>query len=88
MGNKKQVAHPTNSERGQENTMKEIPLGNGQNAKVDDEDYEWLFGYSWYAYYDPERKMTYAAHDTPSGRRVLMHDAIMGLDSLEDNPMN
>ena len=68
--------------------MKEIPLGNGQNAKVDDEDYEWLSGYSWYAYYDPERKMTYAAHDTPSGRRVFMHDAIMGLDSLKDEPMN
>jgi len=68
--------------------MKEIPLGDGLNAKVDDEDYEWLSGYSWYAYYDPERKMTYAAHDTPSGRRVLMHDAIMGLDSLEDKPMN
>jgi len=48
--------------------MKEIPLGNGQNAKVDDEDYEWLNRYSWYAYYDPERKMTYAAHDTPSPR--------------------
>jgi hypothetical protein len=27
-------------------------------------------------------------HDTPSGRRVFMHDAIMGLDSLEDKPMN
>ena len=32
--------------------------------------------------------MTYAAHDTPSGRRVYMHDAIMGLDSLEDESMN
>ena len=31
--------------------MKEIPLGNGLNAKVDDEDYEWLSRYSWYAYY-------------------------------------
>ncbi len=25
--------------------MKEIPLGNGLNAKVDDEDYEWLSQY-------------------------------------------
>jgi len=25
-----------------------------------------------------------AAHDTPSGRRVFMHDVIMGLDTLED----
>jgi hypothetical protein len=66
--------------------MKEIPLGNGLNAKVDDEDYEYLSRYSWYAYYDAERGMTYAAHDTPSGRRVLMHDVIMGLDTLEDDP--
>lgn len=66
--------------------MKEIPLGNGLNAKVDDEDYEWLSQYSWYAYYDQERDMTYAAHDTPSGRRVYMHDVIMGLDTLEDDP--
>ena len=64
--------------------MKEIPLDNGQAAKVDDEDYEWLSAYSCYAYFNPDRQMTYAAHDTPSGRRVLMHDVIMGLDSLED----
>ena len=57
--------------------MKEIPLGNGLNAKVDEEDYEWLSTYSWYAYYDSERGMTYAAHYTPSGRRVFMHDVIM-----------
>jgi hypothetical protein len=66
--------------------MKEIPLGNGLNAKVDDEDYEWLSQYTWYAYHDPERDMTYAAHDTPSGRRVYMHDVIMGIDTLEDDP--
>jgi len=64
--------------------MKEIPLRNGQNAKVDDEHYEYLSRYSWYAYYDPEKAMTYAAHDTPDGRRVFMHDVIMGLDTLED----
>ena len=64
--------------------MKEIPLDNGQTAIVDDEDYERLNACSWYAYYDPERAMTYAAHDTPGGRRVLMHDVIMGIGSLED----
>ena len=68
--------------------MKEIPLGNGQSAKVDDEDYEWLSRYNWYAYHDPERGKTYAAHDTPSGRRVFMHDVIMGLDTLEDESLN
>ena len=68
--------------------MKEIPLGNGLTAKVDDEDYEWLSRYKWYAYYDPQRAMTYAAHDRPDGRRVFMHDVIMGLDTLEDESWN
>jgi len=68
--------------------MKEIPLGNGQNAQVDDEDHEWLSHYRWYAYYDPQQGKTYAATDTPSGRRVFMHDVIMGLDSLEDELLN
>jgi len=68
--------------------MKEIPLDNGQTAKVDDEDYEWLSQYKWYAYYDPQRGMTYAATDTPTGRRVFMHDVIMGLDTLDDELLN
>jgi len=45
--------------------MKEIPLTNGLTAKVDDEDYEWLSAYTWYAYDDPKSGETYAAHDTP-----------------------
>ena len=68
--------------------MKQIPLDDGQFAKVDDEDYECLSKYKWYAYYDPKRRMTYAAHDRPDGKRVLMHDVIMGIDSLEDEPSN
>jgi len=72
----------------QDRIMKEIPLSNGQFAKVDDQDYEWLSHYNWYAYYDPQRGITYAAHDTPSGRRVFMHDVIMGLDTLEDESSN
>ncbi len=68
--------------------MKEIPLDNGQFAKVDDEDYEWLSQYKWYAYYDPQRGQTYAAHDRPDGKRVYMQDVIMGLDTLEDESWN
>ncbi|MGD0077379.1 MAG: hypothetical protein ABSB91_01995 [Sedimentisphaerales bacterium] len=66
--------------------MKEIPLGNGLNAKVDDEDFEWLNRYKWYACKVGNK--TFAAHTTPSGRRVFMHDVIMGLDTLEDESMN
>ena len=68
--------------------MKEIPLDNGRFAKVDDEDYEWLSKYNWYAYYDPVKGQTYAAHDRPDGKRVLMHDCLMGFDSLEDESWN
>jgi hypothetical protein len=68
--------------------MKEISLGNGLKAQVDDEDYEWLSRYRWYAYYDGQRGRTYAATDTPTGRRVFMHDVIMGLDTLEDQLLN
>ncbi len=68
--------------------MKKIPLGNGLNATVDDEDYAWLSRYTWYAYYDAQRGHTYAATTTPSGRRVYMHDAIMSLDTLEDELWN
>jgi len=66
--------------------MKYIPLNDGQNAMVDDEDYEWLIRYKWYAYHDPVQKCTYAAANTPGGRRVLMHNLIMGLDTMEDEP--
>jgi hypothetical protein len=68
--------------------MKEIPLGNGLTTQVDDEDYEWLSRYEWYAYHDPASGKTYAAHDTPSGRRVFMHDVIMGLDTLDEELWN
>jgi hypothetical protein len=68
--------------------MKEIPLGNGLKTQVDDEDYEWLSRYEWYACYDPKRGGTYAAHTTPSGRRVFMDEVIMGLDTLEEPWLN
>ncbi len=62
--------------------MKEIPLGNGLFTKVDDEDYEWLNQYKWYAYKVGGK--TFAAHDRPDGKRVYMHNVIMGIDTLED----
>lgn len=68
--------------------MKEIPLGDGQKAQVDDEDYERLVRFTWYAYHDLASGKTYAATDTPSGRRVFMHDVIMGNDTLEEEMWN
>ena len=68
--------------------MKLIPLDNGQNTMVDDEDYEWLRHYTWYACYDPKRGGVYAATDTPAGRRVFMDEAIMGLDTLDEPSLN
>ena len=78
----------TEDESGGEAIMREIPLDNGQKAQVDDEDYARLVRYKWYAYQDPASGQTYAACDTPSGRRVFMHDVIMGLDTLEDELWN
>jgi hypothetical protein len=68
--------------------MKQIPLGNGQHAIVDDEDYGWLSRYQWYLAYDPKRRDMYAATTTPSGRRVFMDEVIMGLDTLEEGWWN
>jgi len=68
--------------------MKEIPLGNGRSAKVDDEDYEKLSRYKCNACYDSEKGTTYAATNTPSGRSVFMHDVIMGIDKLEEESLN
>ncbi len=68
--------------------MKEIPLDDGQKAQVDDGDYERLVRFKWYAYHDPASGKTYAATDTPSGRRVFMHDVIMGNDTLEEEMWN
>lgn len=68
--------------------MKLIPLTNGQNTMVDDEDYEWLSQYTWYACYDPKRGDIYAAIDTATGRRVFMDEAIMGLDTLDEPSLN
>jgi hypothetical protein len=84
----KHIDKPAGVLSGGKRAMKKIPLGNGLNATVDDEDYEWLSRYRWYAYYDPQRGQTYAATDTPGGRRVFMHDAIMGLDTPDDQLWN
>jgi hypothetical protein len=62
--------------------MKRIPLTQGKFALVDDEDYEWLNQYSWYAVWDTTAR-TYKAARTAAcsvgnkRKTILMHREIM-----------
>jgi len=63
--------------------MKKIILTQGQYALVDDEDYEWLNQWKWYAHWFSCTKSFYAdrAETKPGGgqRHVRMHRQILGL---------
>ena len=67
-----------------------IPLTQGQNAIVDASDYEFLSRWNWYAYWAPATKSFYAARSyRPQGGEtqtvhVTMHRVIVGLG--EDDP--
>jgi hypothetical protein len=52
-----------------------IHMPNGMSAIVDDEDYDRLSGYSWYANTDRRRRVTYAYRKAGGrrGRSVAMH---------------
>jgi hypothetical protein len=57
-----------------------IPLTQGQNAKVDVEDYEWLSQWNWQALWDPKVKSFYAVRKNPppKSRMMKMHRQILG----------
>ena len=63
--------------------MREIPLTQGQVALVDDEDYEDLNQFKWYAHWHRHTKSFYAARGVrlTNGkmRQELMHRRILGL---------
>jgi len=67
--------------------MKTIPLTRGQSALVDDEDFEKLNRFKWYA--DRPKNIFYAARMAPikNGKRkkLWMHREILGLVSGEIN---
>ena len=62
--------------------MKTIQLSQGRFALVDDEDYEWLSQWKWYAHYDPDTKSYYAVRNSRTGNgkqtTISMHRLIMG----------
>lgn len=62
--------------------VKEIPLTQGKFAIVDEDDYEWLSQYKWYAYKDKKSKTYYARRNIWTGKKkqtaIQMHRMVMG----------
>jgi hypothetical protein len=57
--------------------MKKIKLTQGQFAKVDDEDYDWLNQWKWCAQYNPKTKSYYAVRSVKEGVKIMSR-VIMG----------
>lgn len=72
--------------------MKQIPLTQGMFALVDDEDFEWLNQWKWYAKKD---SATYYAVRGSRNKTIRMHRLILGLtdknifaDHIDHNGLN
>ncbi len=58
--------------------MREIELTQGKKAQVDDEDYEWLSAWKWYAHRSPRKTGDVWYAQRMDGRRtVAMHGELM-----------
>lgn len=58
--------------------MRTIPLTQGQVALVDDEDYEWLNQWNWYAIKNGNTFYAARTSPSPSPFVILMHHEIIG----------
>lgn len=60
--------------------MRLIYLTQGQAAKVDDADYEWLCQWKWHAFYAPNTRTYYAKRAGPiPGHLVSMSRSLLGI---------
>jgi len=63
---------------------KYIPLTQGKFASVDDEDFEFLMNWEWYAFKNEKENTWYAGRNvgkSPHQKRMSMHRFIMGVDN-------
>jgi hypothetical protein len=67
MRSRQRVAQP------QDQSIRRIPLSQGQYAIVDISDYEWLIQWKWNACWDPKGKRFYAKRPGPNNSQIAMH---------------
>jgi len=65
--------------------MQKIELMNCSREVFVGDDYEDLLDFEWYEYTDPFSGQVFTAHDTDSGRRVMMHNVIAARDVLDED---
>lgn len=67
--------------------MKKIPLTKGQFAIVDDEDYEWLSQFKWYAAWKEKQRCFYARRNSKmkNGKSYMIYMAREILDLKHDD---
>jgi hypothetical protein len=84
----KRVAQP------QKQSIRRIPLTQGQFAIVDASDYDWLTQWKWNACWDPKGKRFYAKHPGPNDSQIAMHRELMHaqpnekVDHIDRNGLN
>ncbi len=65
--------------------MKLIPLTQGQSAKVDDDNFEWLNQWKWQATKEKDRPVFYAVrtqNNRPGHETIRMHRLVLGVTDM------